>query len=143
MAQDLIKNTLSLAFKAYIAIVTFWIAAAFIASYFWYVDDGGIYAFCIHVNKTQFHYFSANSESGCLIDWWPFLREALFLPLMVYMLLILPAMLILLYLRRHPARESRRDLHNGDEHANEIDQRNINTRSSLMNAIREDLRRKN
>ena len=95
MAQGRIKNFFKAVCKIYIAVLTLTMFTVLFFSYFSYVHDGDIYDFCIPVKKTEFHYFSANSETGCLIDWWPFLLEATFIPLMIFLVLIAPAVITL------------------------------------------------
>ncbi len=93
MAKNRVKFFLKVIGKSYFLVVTLWVLYAFWASYMMYIEDGVIYDYCINVTRDEFYLFSANSETGCLLDWWPFLQEAIIWPLLIYCALISPVLI--------------------------------------------------
>lgn len=64
-------------------------------SYSWYFQDGEILKFCIHIPASQEHDFAVGEHNACLIDWWPFMQEALAFPVMAYLAALMPAVIFL------------------------------------------------
>jgi hypothetical protein len=88
--------------KVYAIIVFLWFFAAMIFSYHWYFEDEAITDFCIHVpvSSGKPYHFQVSENNACLIDWWPFLNEFLFLPFSFFSILISPALILWFFLRQ-------------------------------------------
>lgn len=97
----LIKFSIRLC-QIYLIAVLIWFFLAMIASYFWYFEDGSITDFCIPVSVDSGHYyhFRVSEHNACLIDWLPFLNEAIFVPIEMLLILTGPVLLLWLFLRR-------------------------------------------
>ena len=100
MAENRVKKFLKAICYMYIAAVSLWLLLVFVSYYQWYVVDGSIADFCIHVSTSEFYHFAVSENNACLIDWWPFLKEAVAFPIVLYFLLILPAVAVLLFLQK-------------------------------------------
>ena len=96
MENNRLVSVIFLFSKIYLVVVSLWFVLAMVSSYFWYVDDGAITNFCIPVSvQSGDHYdFRVSEHNACLIDWMPFLQEALFMPFLIYMIFSFPALLI-------------------------------------------------
>lgn len=87
--------------KIYLIVVSAGFLLVMIFSYFWYVDDGAITDFCIHVpvESGEYYHFRVSEHNACLIDWWPFLYEAILFPVIFYIILFAPVFILWLFLR--------------------------------------------
>lgn len=89
MEKTRLKKILRKFFILYIVLSSAFFIFIMAVSYSWYFQDGEILKFCVHVPVTQYHHFAVSEHNACLIDWWPFIEEALVFPVAVYFVAVL------------------------------------------------------
>ena len=67
----------------------FWIGLIIVI----YFQGENIREYCIHVPITEYYHFAVSDNNACLIDWWYFVKEPIFIAVLLYAMLFAPIFL--------------------------------------------------
>ena len=65
-----------------------------------YIHDDNLREYCIHVPTSEYHHIRVSENNACLIDWWYFVREPIFMGAVIYAAVIGPFLLLKNLLRK-------------------------------------------
>lgn len=104
MAKDRLKFLLKWFSVLYMAFITFMLLAIYILGYYFdYFVDGRLNEFCkthIAPQSGERYDYKINEDNACLFDWWRIIFEVVILPLGLYFIFMLPAIIVFRFVRR-------------------------------------------
>lgn len=80
--------------KYYIRIASFvWVLFSIAVLYLSFHGDN-LREYCIHVPADEYHHIKVSENNACLIDWWYFIHEPIFMLVLVFIVAIVPFMFL-------------------------------------------------